>query len=86
MQILEERNNGEQQPVEVGMDLEVGDSAKIKKTSSQKTQKYGNQAHKIEKRKVDHLEGECKKIKPTSFYWESITGEEEKAWLLDIKK
>ena len=31
LRILEERNNGEQQPVEVGTDLEVGDSAKIKK-------------------------------------------------------
>ena len=38
------------------------------------------------KRKVDHMEGELKKIKPTSFDGESRTGEEEKVWLLDIKK
>ena len=41
---------------------------------------------KIRKRKVDHLEGEFKKIKPTSFNGESKTGEEAEAWLLDIKK
>jgi len=32
------------------------------------------------------LEGEFKKIKPTTFDGESRTGEEVKAWLLDIKK
>ena len=38
------------------------------------------------KRKVDHLEGEIKKIKPTMFYEESKTEEEAKSCLLDIKK
>ena len=35
---------------------------------------------------MEHLEGEFKKIKPTSFDGESRTGEEAEAWLLDIKK
>jgi hypothetical protein len=34
---------------------------------------------------VDHLEGEFKKIKPSTFDGESRTGEEVEAWLLDIK-
>jgi len=37
-------------------------------------------------KQVDHLEGEFKRIKPTIFDGESRTGEEEEAWLLDIKK
>ena len=36
--------------------------------------------------KVDHLEGEFKKIKPTSFDRESKTREEVESCLLDIKK
>jgi hypothetical protein len=35
---------------------------------------------------VDHLEGEFKKIKPSTFDGESRTGKEVEAWLLDIKK
>ena len=35
---------------------------------------------------MDHLEGEFKEIKPTSFNREYKTGEEAEAWLLDIKK
>jgi hypothetical protein len=35
---------------------------------------------------VDHLEGEFKKIKPSTFDGGSRTGEEAEAWLLDIKK
>jgi hypothetical protein len=38
------------------------------------------------KKQIDHLEGEFKKIKPTTFDGESRTGEEVEAWLLDIKK
>ena len=38
------------------------------------------------KRKVDHLEGEFKKNKPTNFDGELRTGGEEEYWLLDIKK
>jgi hypothetical protein len=37
-------------------------------------------------KQIDHLEGEFKKIKPTTFDGESRTGEEAEAWLLDIKK
>jgi len=35
---------------------------------------------------VDHLEGEFKKIKPSSFDGESRMGEEGESWLLDINK
>jgi hypothetical protein len=35
---------------------------------------------------VDHLEGEFKKIKPSTFDRDSKTREEVEAWLLDIKK
>ena len=35
---------------------------------------------------MDHLEGEFKKTKPSTFDEESGTGEEVEAWLLDIKK
>jgi hypothetical protein len=35
---------------------------------------------------VDHLEGEFKKIKPSTFDGEYRTGEEAEALLLDIKK
>jgi hypothetical protein len=38
------------------------------------------------RKQIDHLEGEFKKIKPTTFDGESRTGEEAEAWLLDIKK
>jgi hypothetical protein len=38
------------------------------------------------RKQVDHLEGEFKKIKPSTFDGESRTGEEVEAWLLDIKK
>jgi hypothetical protein len=37
------------------------------------------------RKQTDHLEGEFKKIKPTTFDGESRTGEESEAWLLDIK-
>ena len=35
---------------------------------------------------MDHVEGEFKKIKPTSFDGESRNGEEVESWSLDIKK
>jgi hypothetical protein len=38
------------------------------------------------RKQTDHLEGEFKNIKPTTFDGESRTGEEAEAWLLDIKK
>ena len=39
-----------------------------------------------ERKQVDHLEGEFKRIKSSTFDGESGTGEEGEAWLLDIKK
>jgi hypothetical protein len=35
---------------------------------------------------VEHLEGEFKKIKPSTFYGGYRIGEEDEAWLLDIKR
>jgi len=35
---------------------------------------------------MDHLEGEFKKFKPSTFDGESRTSEEEKSWLLDINR
>ena len=35
---------------------------------------------------MDHLEGEFRKIKPSTFDGEPRIGEEAEAWLLDIKK
>ena len=62
------------------------ESAERKNCSFNETQNSKNQVKTSEKRKVDHLEGEFKKIKPTSFDGEYKTGEEVEAWLLDIKK
>ena len=86
MQSLQDRNNEEKLPTEAGRNKEVGDCAERKDNSSQETRKSGNQARTTTKRKVDHLEGEFKKIKPTNLDGESRTGEEVEAWLLDIKK
>jgi hypothetical protein len=64
-----------------GPEAEKGDS------SSEGTPSAEDKTKKDRKRKqVDHLEGEFKKIKPSTFDGESRTGEEAEAWLLDIKK
>jgi hypothetical protein len=64
-----------------GPETEKGDS------SSEGTPSAKNKTKTDRKRKeIDHLEGEFKKIKPTTFDGESRTGEETEAWLLDIKK
>ena len=75
LQILQERNNGEKTPAKAGRDPKVGDSVEIKYSSSLETQKFGTQAQTTGKTKVDHLEGEFKKIKPASFDGESRTRE-----------
>jgi hypothetical protein len=47
----------------------------------------GNKTTTGRKRKqVDHLEGEFKKIKSSTFDGESRIGEKDEVWLLDIKK
>ena len=53
---------------------------------SKDTQKYENQATLSKKGKVYHLEGEFKKMKPTTFDKELKAREEAEAWLLNIKK
>jgi hypothetical protein len=46
-----------------------------------------NKASTVRKRKnMDHLDGEFKKIKPSTIDDESKNNEEAKAWLLDINK
>jgi hypothetical protein len=47
-------------------------------------QKINN--HRKKKETGDHIEGDFKKIKPSTFDGESRIGEEVEAWLLDIKK
>ena len=70
----------------MGRDLEILESAERKYSSSNGTQKYENRVKSVGKRKITHLEGEFKRIKPTSFDREYKTREEAEAWLLDIKK
>jgi hypothetical protein len=61
--------------------------AEKEENSSEGTPSAEDKKKSDRKRKlVDHLEGEFKKIKPTTFDGESRTGEEAEAWLLDIKK
>ena len=63
------------------LETEKGDS------SSEGTPSAEDRTKTDRKRKqVDHLEGEFKKIKPTTFDGESRMGEQVEAWLLDIKK
>jgi hypothetical protein len=60
---------------------------KRENNSSKDTHMKKNKASTGKKRKqLDHLEGEFKKINPSTFDGESKTGEEVEAWLLDIKK
>jgi hypothetical protein len=57
------------------------------KTEKGDSSSKGTPSAEDKKRKqTDHLEGEFKKIKPTTFDGESRTREEVEAWLLDIKK
>jgi len=86
LQSLHEKNNGKEPRTETRKGPEREESAERKSSSSNETQNSENQVKTGGKRKVDHLEGELKKIKPTSFDGESKTGEEAEAWLLDIKK
>jgi hypothetical protein len=63
-----------------GTEEEKGDSSSKGRPSAEEKTKTER------KRKlVDHLEGEFKKIKPATFDGESKIGEEDEAWLLDIK-
>jgi len=86
LQSLHEKNNGKEPRTETRKGPEREESAEKKESSSNETKNSENQVKMSGKRKVDHLEGEFKKIKPTSFDGESKTGEEAEAWLLDIKK
>jgi hypothetical protein len=62
-------------------ETEKGDS------SSKGTPSAKDKTIQDKKRKqTNHLEGEFKKIKPTTFDGEYRIGEESEAWLLDIKK
>ena len=86
MQSLHEKNNDKEPPIETIKGPEREESAEKKGSSSNETQNSKNQVKTGEKRKVSHLEGKFKKIKPTNFDGESKTREEAEAWLLDIKK
>ena len=86
LQILHERNNRKEQWTETKKNQENGGEVEGDGISSNDTQGSKNQVKPVSKRKIDHLEGEFKKINPTSFDEESKTREEAKSWLLDIKK
>ena len=75
LQILQEKNNGEKPQNKNGRDPEVGESVERKGSSSNRTQNNVNQSKWVGKRKIDHLEGEFKNIKLTSFDEESRTRE-----------
>jgi hypothetical protein len=64
-----------------GPEGEKGDNSSEGTPSAEDKTKIGRK-----RKQVDHLEGEFKKIKPSTFDGESKTGEEAEAWLLDIKK
>ena len=86
LQSLQEKNNGKEPRTETKKGPEMEEGAEGKDSSSNETQNSKNQVKTNGKITVDHLEGDFKKIKPTSFDGESKTGEEAEAWLLDIKK
>ena len=86
LQSLHEKNNGKEPLTKTKKGPEREESVERMSSSCNKTQNSENQVKTSGKRKVDHLEGEFKKIKPTSFNREYKTGEEVEAWLLDIKK
>ena len=86
LQSLHERNNGKEPRTETRKGPEREESAEKKGSSSNETQNSENQVKTGGKRKVDHLEGEFKKNKPTTLDGESKIREEAEYWLLDIKK
>ena len=67
LQGLHERNNGTNQQIKVKEDRGVAEDVERKDSYSNDTQRFENHLNPARKWKVGHLEGECKKIKPTSF-------------------
>ena len=86
LQSLHKINNGKEPRTETKRGPKREESIERKSSYSNETQNSENQVKTGGNRKVDHMEGEFKKIKPTSFDGESKTGEEAEAWLLEIKK
>ena len=86
LQSLHEKKYGKEPRTKTRKGSEREESAEKKGSSSNETQNSENQVKTGGKRKVNHLEGKFKIIKPTNFDGESKTGEEAEAWLLDIKK
>jgi hypothetical protein len=81
------RNNEMEEEVSKKSSKNSSHETKREDNSSEDTHMTENKASTGKKRKqLDHLEGEFKKIKPSTFDGESKTGEEVEAWLLDIKK
>jgi hypothetical protein len=64
-----------------GPEEEKGDNSSKGTHSAEDKIKIGRK-----RKQIDHLEGEFKKIKPSTYDGELITREETKSWLLDIKK
>jgi hypothetical protein len=81
------KDNEKEEEVNKKSSKNSGHKIEKEDSSSEDTHMTENKASIGRKRKqVDHLEGEFKKIKPSTFDGESKTGEEAEAWLLDIKK
>jgi hypothetical protein len=81
------KDNDKEEEVNKRASKNSGPEAENENSSFEGTPTTENKTTTGRKRKqVDHLEGEFKKIKPSTFDGESRTGEEVEAWLLDIKK
>jgi hypothetical protein len=81
------KENGKEEEVNKRSSKNSGHETKNENSFSEDTHMAGKKTTTGRKiKQVDHLEGEFKKIKPSSFDRESRTGEEDEAWLLGINK
>ena len=81
------KNNDKEKEVSKRSSKKSGHETKNENSCFEDTHMTRNKIATGRKRKqVDHLEGEFKKIKLSTFDGESRTGEEVEAWLLDINK
>jgi hypothetical protein len=79
------KNNEKDEEVNKRSSKNYHHETKNENSSFQDTHMTENKTSMGRKRKkVDHMEGEFKKIKPSSFDGESRTCEEVEAWILDI--
>jgi hypothetical protein len=85
--IMSPKDNKKEEEVNKRSSKNYGPKKEKENSSSEGSQVAENKTSTGRKRKrVDHLEGEFKKIKPSTFDGKSRTGEEVEVWLLDINK